>query len=377
MFKNYRLHIILFSLMIAGLFAANSLSMGISEYFPVVLGVIALSFLALLRWRFKIRIEHYLMLIMVLVGILQLNSSLDFIDDSLAVFSFPIFFALFIGITLIPVKKEELKLIADSFLFSGLMIALLIVFVRYDYGAGRISVQIKEGYPVDPNYLSAFLVSPCIIALKRFLFPIGGQSRFFYAPLLFFILLALFLTGSRAAMLAFGAAGFIILIRKPVYILPSALAAGLLVFFTVSFLPQNIYERLFISSYNDGSNQKRLWLWSVALNVWLERPLFGYGLVNTKFLLNIGNVAHNTFLSFLLRFGLVGTLSFLGICYKIFINSFSKDMLSVMALFFALMFTAFIIEQNTSLSFWSVFTFLTLCVNFKKDNPHEQLWNLV
>ena len=363
--------------MIVGLFAVNSVSMGISEYFPVVLGVSAFSFLALLRWRFKLRIEHYLILGMILVGILQLNSALDFINDSAAVFSFPIFFALFAGVTLVPVKKEELKLIADSFLFSGLLISLLVVFMRYDYGAGRISIQIKEGYPVDPNYLSAFLVSPCIIAVKRFLFPTVGQSRFFYAPLLFVILLAVFLTGSRAAMVAFAIAGFIILIRKPVYILPSAIAAGLLVFFAVSFLPQNIYERLFVASYNDGSNQKRLWLWNVALNVWLERPIFGYGLVNTKFLLNIGNVAHNSFLSFLLRFGLAGTLCFLGICWKIFKNSFSADMLTVMALFAALMFTSFIIEQNTSLSFWSVFTFLVLCVNFKKDNPKEQIWNIV
>jgi O-antigen ligase len=81
-------------------------------------------------------------------------------------------------------------------------------------------------------------------------------------------------------------------------------------------------DRLFFAS-NDVNDDPRLSLWSLAVDKWLDAPLWGIGLgqferfsgsaFRTARTSGLGYVTHNTFLFFLVAFGLVGLVLFLAL----------------------------------------------------------------
>ena len=81
-------------------------------------------------------------------------------------------------------------------------------------------------------------------------------------------------------------------------------------------------DRLFFAS-NDVNDDPRLSLWSLAIDKWLDAPLWGIGLgqferfsgsaFRTARTSGLGYVTHNTFLFFLVAFGLVGLVLFLAL----------------------------------------------------------------
>lgn len=94
-------------------------------------------------------------------------------------------------------------------------------------------------------------------------------------------------------------------------------------------LKPDIFKRLFINinAYiRDGSNQKRIQHWLLALKRITDAPFWGYGVTSEPLIMGdpVLNSSHNTFLSFYIRLGLPGTICFcliiINIMHKAIIN---------------------------------------------------------
>jgi Flp pilus assembly protein TadD len=109
----------------------------------------------------------------------------------------------------------------------------------------------------------------------------------------------------------------------------------------VGFIQKNeVLSRLASISWNDTSSQARQYIWPMALDGALERPLLGWGQENFNYLFNAHynphmygqeqwfDRAHNVFLDWLVASGLVGLLAYLSL-YVFLLRGIWKSKLSM------------------------------------------------
>lgn len=367
---------------IAFMFLCNSRHLGINYYLPVILPAMLVSFLSLFVQKIKLRIEHFCVLILILLTVVHLNSSIDYLDDSKVVFSQTILFVFFMLFSLNKIGIRGLRLIANSFIFCSVVFSLMLFVFPYDYGGGHYSLStfIGNHIALDPNYLASCMVIATTILLKRFIYPQNKRYRFFYIVLLTVILIGLLMTGSRTGMIAFILGFFVLILKDKRKIFIALFGMFILTIAVLYLLPQDIQDRLFYKSYIDSSNIKRVQLWNSTINKILEKPFIGHGTISTKMIIsdyNVAGASHNTFLMILLNFGLLGFVAFMTFYLKIFILCLKKDMYLFLAIFINLSFTSFIISNNISIFFWTTLVFLILSVNYKIDHPEVSLWDKI
>lgn len=213
--------------------------------------------------------------------------------------------------------QEDFDKISNAYILLGLIISLLIIIVHkrfYADESNRITIQIGSSPLIDPNYLGACLVGPCFLSMQK---AMEGRKKYrlAYWGISIVVLIGIFMTGSRGALLAFGV-GIVIIFCKKFFkqftfkkFCILAIQPGAIFVLAVTFIPQAYLARMFdISSWMDSSNIRRLSLWENAIDHILKKPLFGYGLgspVNT-----IDHAAHNTYLEFFVQFGAIGGILF-------------------------------------------------------------------
>lgn len=85
-----------------------------------------------------------------------------------------------------------------------------------------------------------------------------------------------------------------------------------------------MFNRFFVNSYNDGSNEFRVALWIKAVERWPQHPLFGFGVGNYTYysahdwgLAETSTTTHGTVTDFLVDFGIIGLGLFLYIVIDI------------------------------------------------------------
>ena len=145
--------------------------------------------------------------------------------------------------------------------------------------------------------------------------------------------------------------------------------AFVLLVIIISFLPEEILERFSLSSLNDESNSKRISHWIAAVEAFAKKPILGYGASHTMTILTqyASHVsdAHNTVLTFLLHFGLVGFLPICILFLQIFMR-LSKAGNKVWLFFFGgYIFINLIIANHLGISFWIP---LVLFYSISKNN---------
>lgn len=146
-----------------------------------------------------------------------------------------------------------------------------------------------------------------------------------YLPLAF---LGIALTGSRGGMLA--ALPSLIFILGTLKRLPWKvrilffLVAGVGMYYAHLLVPESSYQRL-STTYEEltqgGDMSGRVGLWREGLELFTQHPFVGIGTNAYKYTVELGQVAHNSFLSVLVELGIVGLSLFLAMLGYILYNA--------------------------------------------------------
>lgn len=205
--------------------------------------------------------------------------------------------------------------------------ALLVRLARIGYPNGGVIRYIEDnpalgeraiGTWVDPNALGGILATAAIIiapqiASKRPIIPWRWLTLLIFA----LVVLALFLTASRASFLALSAGLLAIATIRYRRLLPLLLLGGLLFL----ILPQTQDYLLRLTQAFQGADlatQMRLGEWSDSLTLIARYPIFGVGFTGTPEIDIYADVA-NMYLMMANQIGLTGVLIFLLTMASIFI----------------------------------------------------------
>lgn len=229
----------------------------------------------------------------------------------------PIIYAILIIPYLKNAEANLIKTLKSLLIAASLMVGrLLITIPREAWGLSRIGVEINY----NANTVGFILSMSGIISLFLFKYHNSKQFLIFSGLFIFFSLFS----GSRKA-LAVLFVGILIIMslsiknKKRLFLSfgLSIILVGFLYYAIINIQP--LYEILgrrvesFISIFTgsgkvDNSTNTRISMIARGYQLFLEKPLFGYGLGTYTFLGGFGMYSHNNYIEMLVSVGLIGTL---------------------------------------------------------------------
>lgn len=266
----------------------------------------------------------------------------------------------------------------------AILAVLVLTMGKMDGGvnsAGRITVEVMGSYQ-DPNGLAASLMTGAFFTLFKSTekSKITPFSNIIYALLFITISSAIFMTGSRGALVAYTVSLIAyIFIRGNnrtriacVILIPAVLFFGY--FILEAFLPERLFERLFTLEETEGGS--RLEHWILAMEQIAKRPFFGNGIAGYFGYFNekIGHeiAMHNTFVAVLFEVGAVGLSLFLAL----FLIPFRKALKNRHGMIFAVvlsnMIAAFFLDALHQRYLWNAMMFGLMYYNALSFDPREQ-----
>ncbi len=246
------------------------------------------------------------------------------------------------NLSLVKDFKKVIKYLLGAMSWSGLLVAGygFCQYLGFDIRAWQEAVMANRVIASlgQPNFLASFLLLSLGASFSFLVLSKAFYWRLLAAIAIFFQLLVVFLSGSRAAYLGLCLAGLVAVFiyfkkrRSRFLILASALVACLFIFiFIPNLLMASRLGQVF--DFSRGSVAVRLQVYSVASQAILERPIFGYGLeqAGEKLLSyyqpdwalfsqvnQYPDRAHNLFLDLLLNFGLSGLIVYALLAFSLF-----------------------------------------------------------
>lgn len=231
--------------------------------------------------------------------------------------------------------KKDFNIILVLLVISATLVAM---YGLYQFTTGNVEMEKKwvdeatnpdlqvRIYSVfgNPNIFAEYLIMIIPISVGLFWFSKTIQKKAVFLITTLILVLALVLTMSRGGWVgfAFGIFLFILLIEKRLLLLAIPLGVG-----SLFLLPQSILNRVMsIINLSDSSNDYRIRLWSITLQVirdnWLVGVGFGHLPFKAAFETYIRTMptyhAHNTFLETTAEMGIVGLIVFLSLLFVIF-----------------------------------------------------------
>jgi O-antigen ligase len=213
---------------------------------------------------------------------------------------------------------QDITAASQAYILGGIVSAIGVV---YDYATKAVSRYSAEGrgsaYGFDPNDLACQLAM--MIPLALYLLKMRGQessaAKLVNAIAAVLAGMAIFLTGSRTAMIAgltVFALGFQSLRKlrwhSKVFLATAVLGAVLIVTQLGSDVPLTRFESISTSADSDGFSG-RFALWKAGWETFKMHPLVGIGTGQFKVSIPIANkfgIAHNVYLGVLTELGIVG-----------------------------------------------------------------------
>ncbi len=195
----------------------------------------------------------------------------------------------------------------------------------------------------NPNYLASFI----IVVLPFYVLAFNSKVKWripFFALGLILVLVTLFLTGTRSAWIAsiigFLFIGILKLLKsrswKVLFITSGIilLMMGGVIFQTKFAEKEGVFRRLSVESESLTSLKTRMYLWESGFNLFLEKPIFGFGQdtiqnnidpylpdylkANDVFFIDR---THSELIDIAVMLGLFGLLSYIGFFLMIFVKS--------------------------------------------------------
>lgn len=314
------------------LFVAIDETFNIQSIFIPIVALMLLFFL--FRGCRKITVND--MLIYFLFGfstIMSLIINMFFLNEKITilyliriVYTFVVLIFFCIG-TKIQLDEKGIRCILICNIIVGVLLSLYFIFVNKIWYVNLLGTQI------DKNFSGAFLTIASELSFWFCYYEKKICKKVLFGVMFVVIFVGLFFSGSRAAILV-GIIGIIIIVAEDMLIdikrrrqfLKTVFAIVIIVGLFLIIFPklntslsgseqfQWYWNRYFVNSYFDYSNNTRIKYWTEGLHEWLECPIFGHG-VGIASVTKAGTaVAHNTFIDYLVDYGILGLIGFLLMC---------------------------------------------------------------
>lgn len=276
--------------------------------------------------------------------------------------------------------KQDVEFFISSYLFSAVIICLFIIIFRYDYygsGGERFTIQVAGNPAIDPNYLGAYLVVPFIIGFGKLLMDFTLKKGI----LVVLLGIGMLSTSSRGALVSAFIGAFITTLlyfkdnKKIKKIISISIVILIACIVVIHFVPSNSLIRLFETSYDDGSNSKRIQNWLTGLEAVYQRPLFGFGprgeMGIIQEITGMSRIAHNTYIAMLMQFGVVGVL--LLVVYVIYMLRKSRKNSILVGSLIGTLAVCFFISAQVAAFLWIPLILVSLVTNYERDHSTQIL----
>ena len=309
----------LYFLLLPTTIAVNSAGNSILKLATVPIGLFFAVTLIFSNRKLEINGVHLSLLVYTLSAISTLF--VDASDVSMAyVVGYVLNAAIYICLTVIPYNKAELELMEKT---QILLLIILNALTLFSNGIldERTTLMIM-GQTCDPNDFVGYFVFPLTVALKKL---VSDKRSPFYLLLIAVSLYCVYLSGSRGGFLAIAVtiAGFAVIYpsnngRRFLFFAGGLVLLVGIWIITKPLMPENIVERMNISSVVESGGSGRTAIWKSMIQTIIKEPdklLFGRGIKTLHRFVRVRGwrevVAHNQLLQITYNQGLVGLLSFL------------------------------------------------------------------
>lgn len=379
-------NIVFIGIFIIFTFLCNNEYLGITEYYYLPIISILFSIIGFIKKPMKIKVEHwcsFFIIVYIIAGI-AIN---DVRLEKGIILSYIVFILLFLLTTLNRINKREIQFLINSYIISAVIMSMIIIVFRNEFngwvGTYRYTLKFNNETYVDPNFMGAFLVTPAIFSLNKIIRKKTKLSFYINCIIFLLISMAVFLTGSRAALISLiGSIVLILIYYKNIKVLIiSFISISFISLVLLKTLPEGTIERMFFNSYVDGSNITRLRNWIHGIEAFSYKPFWGYGCIDTDSILisvfGYSHAIHNTYIAFLAQFGIFGFIPIVVILIKAILYSFRRGYRLLIPIIFQLIFTSTMIEENTSVIFWIVLIIIYTIINYKINNPNQKIEDII
>lgn len=289
--------------------------------------------------------------------------------------------AIFFLITLKVYNKAESDLLIFSWVIVGLMTTAIMLMgsVSLEEGSGRVTMGFGGGNE-DPNQLCGYFILPVLFCMEKIL--LKNKYRFFYMLLLVAMVFVVFRTGSRGGLIAVLAAvlvyAFLALktsvMNKLKILLGLIILSLVFICFLVPRLPEDVKERLSISSLEEDKGSGRLQLWAITIDAIKQSEkgmIFGYGLGSTAvFFANAFSghgVAHNHWLQLWCDQGFIGMMLFFSMFALGIKHKFNKSPVISVSLFGMLVLSMTLTMYAYYKPFWNTLMMAGMNLQYDED----------
>ena len=225
-------------------------------------------------------------------------------------------FAVYIVATAIVPTRKELYSVAVLAVLGGACVAAIAYVYGLQYGVeGRMTLAVG-GRVANPNNLAAALILPLALSIAGFLHLKAGALRILALGAVSVIATGMYISASRAALIAAGAMLLVLICRTGIK--KEMVATVLILSVLAGTVSASLFERLdLLVSGEDATGSGRLDIWKIGVQGVREFGLFGAGLNNFADVYRhysplgprlIGPGAHNTYLMVWVELGLPGLL---------------------------------------------------------------------
>lgn len=265
-------------------------------------------------------------------------------------------------------------------------------YIKMGMYGGRVYPISLTGHMIDANFFALLMVVQITCALLVALYTnrLALKIIFFLVVAVGFI--SVIFTGSRSGLMCLSA---VIGLCTLAYFRSRAHAKLsttliLMLFFTAlvvlasNFISEWLFKRFFLNSYNDGSNEFRVQLWINAVNRWVSRPIFGYGVGNYNYysaldwgVAETSTTTHGTFTDFLVDFGIAGVVLFASIIITIFNNVKKAHSLTLAASLPGIIFCWVIVGAERTVALWLFLIIFYILSDYLANHKYENIQDLI
>ena len=285
-------------------------------------------------------------------------------------------FLLYIFIIQFRFDRESIRMIESAAVLGGVLLAIYVyanVDLRLVYSGYRLKFsQLGSEYFSDPNGLAARIMFPLIVSISRVFNSKRRILSLLYTVLIVSFLYILFLSGSRASIIALIMATMVIMLqgieRKKKWILIGFVFLLVVFYLAPMYLPKHITERVFtLNKYIEVAETEgdRIDIWKhVFFDLFLSSPLLGYGGGCSSYALSqfYGHLkaVHNSHLLVLCEVGLLGFLPWMyfvisQIKASVYLRRFSTIILPATV---AILFMSMTLDAFTEKYLWAIFVYI-------------------
>jgi len=269
------------------------------------------------------------------------------------------------------IRKYSLKdqiFIKRTILFGGIavFVYLFILFPETLYGNDEVRAALRK---TDPNEFAALLILPLFIAFGEFL----TSKNYIYLILFSIFLYLILLTGSRGAMLSI----FLIIAYYAIQNFKLKTVVNIIIIAIIFFLiilpllPEAISQRLwgigaFSNDFNTKDTRVDIWM-TIYAKVMPDFSFFGNGagsggIILAKYFGQKTGV-HNTYLSLIIDYGVLGLPVFIYLLLKIFkIIKKENDYAKILS-FISILIIVFFLDAMFKKYLWNVLMYCTISVS--------------